>query len=161
VVRQAAAIAIVAGVLLAGCGETSLIHRTEPRGTAAPAPQRTTRYLAALGASQSQLAAAERSIPRRPRTAAALARAIGQLHVAIQRLSVDLAAIRPPAPVAALHAELVGIARVYAAKLEHAARVAARPEGELVAVSRLSSATTQATRRFPATIDRIERTLVR
>ncbi len=158
-VRLAAMIAIAAGTVLAGCGSTSLVGpQPPPNKPVAPAA---TRYLAALGAAQSNLAAAERAIPRRPRTPAALARAIGQLQAAITHLSADLAAIRPPVSVAALHVRLVRIVRLYAGRLGHAAQVAGRPEGELSAVGLLTSATEQATREFPATVEQIDHILAR
>ncbi len=158
-VRIAAVIVTASSALLAGCGSTSLVRpQAPPDKTVARAA---TGYLAALGASQSRLAAAERAIARRPRTPAALARAIGQLQAAVGRLGADLAAIRPPASVASLHARLVGIVRLYAARLGHAARVAGRPEDELRAVSLLTSATEQATRGFPATVEQIDHMLAR
>ena len=149
-------VAIASGVLFAGgCGAPTPIVSTTGGAQTPPAQA----YLSALSAAQAKLAAAERTIPRRPKTPAALAHAISLLQFAIGNLSDNLAAIHPPASVAALHARLVAVVRTYAARLGHATRVASRPQGELAAVSLLSSATGEATRGFSDTVARIERTL--
>jgi hypothetical protein len=148
---------LAAGALLAGCGggASSSIAGQSP-GPASPSAEA---YVAALNAAQSKLAAAERAIPRRPKTPKALARAISLLQSAIRGLSDNLSSIHPPASVAALHAQLVAIVRTYAARLGHAARVASQPLDELAAANLLSSATNQATRDFTATVAKINQAL--
>jgi hypothetical protein len=143
-------------VLIAGCGGTSLLTGTESTNTQATT---SSGYLAALSAEQAKLASAERGIPRRPRTPAALAHAIALLHSAIQRLALDLAAIHPPASVTHLHERLVRLASSYASRLAHAARVAGRPGGELEAANELTAATNQAIRAFTTTTARIDQIL--
>ncbi len=148
---------IVAGALLTGCGGgTSVRTGTQTSGPTSPPAAA---YLSALGAAQSKLAAAERAIPRQPKTPKALAGAISLLHSAIRGLSDNLAAIHPPASVAALHAQLVAIVRAYAANVGRAAHVASRPQDELAAVTLLSSATGDATRGFSATVAKIDQAL--
>jgi hypothetical protein len=157
VVRIAAMVAIASGLLLAsGCGGGSTSARTQS-SAAEPAPAHA--YLSALSAAQSRLAASERAIPRRPKTPRALARAISLLQSAIRGLGTNLAAIHPPASVAALHAQLVAHVNAYAARLTAAARTAARPGGELKAANLLSSATDEATRDFGTTLARIDQAL--
>ncbi len=156
-IRIAAMATIASGALLAGCGGGG----SSPTGAQSigPASPPAEAYVASLNAAQSKLAAAERAIPRRPKTAKALAGAISLLQSAIRGLSDNLSAIHPPASVAALHAQLVAIVRTYAARLGHAARVASQPFHELAAAKLLSSATNQATRDFSATVAKINRAL--
>ena len=155
--RIAAMVAIASGALFAGCGGATSVPTGTP--TTGPAPPPAEAYLASLSAAQARLAAAERAIPRRPKTPRALAGAISLLQSAVRGLSDNLSSIHPPASVAALHAQLGAIVRAYAAKLGHAARVASRPSDELTAVNLLSSATGEATRDFTATVAKIDRTL--
>lgn len=154
-VRIAAMLA--AGALLSGCGGGhSVPTGTQTSGPASPPAEA---YLSELSAAQAKLAAAERAIPRRPKTPKALAGAISLLQSAIRGLSNSLSSIHPPASVAALHAQLLAIVRAYAAKLGQAARVASRPPDELTAVNLLSSATGAATRDFTATVAKIDQAL--
>ncbi len=154
-VRIAAVLA--AGALLAGCGGgNSVPTGTQTSGPASPPAEA---YLAALSAAQAKLAAAERAIPRRPKTPKELAGAISLLQSAIGGLSHNLSSIHPPASVAGLHAQLVAIVRTYASRLGHAARVASRPSDELAAVNLLSTATAATTRDFAVTVAKIDRTL--
>ena len=127
--------------------------------TTAPPGPAATAYLAALSREQAKLAAAERRIPRRARTPAALARSIRLLRLAIVRLGRDLTAISPPEAVSAQHAQLVSIVRTYAARLRAAARVAARPRGKLRGVNMLIDATTAASSAFGATVSEINAAL--
>jgi len=147
---------IAAGALLTGCGGGSTPTGTQASGPTSPSAEA---YLSALSATQSKLAAAERAIPRGPKTPNALARAISLLQSAIGNLTDNLATIHPPASVAALHAQLVSVVRDYAARLGHAARVAGQAQGELAAVTLLSSATGQATHGFSATVAKIDQAL--
>lgn len=148
---------LAAGTLLAGCGGgASSSIGAQSIGPASPPAEA---YVAGLNAAQSKLAAAERAIPRRPKTPKALAGAISQLQSAIRGLSDNLSSIHPPTSVAALHAQLVAIVRTYAARLGHAARVASQPLDELAAANLLSSATNQATRDFTATVAKINQAL--
>lgn len=109
-------------------------------------------YLQELSGEQIKLAAAERRIPRRVSSPAALARAISMLAGAVQRLERDLAAITPPAPVRTLHARLVSISRAYALELRRAAHRARRPRDEPAAAQELSSATHSASGAFSGTV---------
>jgi hypothetical protein len=148
---------LAAGALLSGCGGgQSVSTGTQTSGPASPPAEA---YLSQLSAAQAKLAAAERAIPRRPKTPRALEGAISLLQSAIGGLSQNLSSIHPPASVAALHAQLLAIVRAYAAKLGHAARVASRPSDELTAVNLLSSATVAATRDFTATVAKIDQAL--
>jgi hypothetical protein len=116
-------------------------------------------YLARLGTEQTKLANAEQAIPTNPRTPAALAHSVDLLHTAVRGLADGLAAINPPATVAADHARLITIMRGYAAQLSQAARIVVGPGGERRAGALLISATDQASRSFTATIDKIDSTL--
>jgi hypothetical protein len=149
-------VAIASGALLAsGCGgPTPTVSTTG--GIQTPPAQA---YLSALSAAQARLAAAERAIPRRPKTPRALAHAISLLRSAVRSLGANLAAIHPPASVAGLHRQLVARVDAYAAKLSDAVRAAARPGGELTAADLLSSATGQATREFSTTVAKIDQAL--
>jgi hypothetical protein len=150
-------VAIASGALLAsGCGGGSSSGQTQ---SSTPESSRAQAYLSALSTAQSKLAASERAIPRRPKTPKALARAISLLHSAVRGLGINLAAIHPPASVAALHAQLVADVNAYAARLTDAARMAPRPGGELRAANLLSSATVEATRDFGTTVAKIDRAL--
>jgi hypothetical protein len=113
----------------------------------------------ALRRAQVRLAAAERAIPRRPRTSAQLSRSIRLLASAVRGLGGDLAAITPPTEVASQHARLVLIVRAYADRMEGAARVAGRPGGGLRAGNMLISATTAASSSFASTVATIDATL--
>jgi len=148
------ALAALVSLALAGCGGQSLLTTSSGAG----GPSRSA-YLAALASEQAKLAAAERRIPRRPRTPAALAQAVSLLRGAIARLGRDLAAIRPPAAVTALHAQLISIVRSYAARLARVERAAARRSGALPAAGALVSATRRASGAFSETIGRIDRAL--
>jgi hypothetical protein len=93
---------------LTGCARTTLLinhdessktSSTSTTGTSATGTSTTTTtapspaalaYLAALSREQAKLAAAERRIPRRPRTPAGLAHSIQLLRAAIVRLGQDL-----------------------------------------------------------------------
>lgn len=148
---------LAAGTLLAGCGGgASSSIGAQSIGPASPPAEA---YVAGLNAAQSKLAAAERAIPRRPKTPKALAGAISLLQSAIRGLSDNLSSIHPPTSVAALHAQLVAIVRTYAARLGHAARVASQPFDELAAARLLSSATDEATQDFTATVAKINQAL--
>jgi hypothetical protein len=166
----------VSSAVLSGCaGTTLLVNRhqgspppatsttaisTSPATTgAAPTSAAALAYLAALSREQAELAAAERRIPRRARTPAALARSIRLLERAIVRLGGGLQAIVPPAPVAAQHARLVSIVRTFAAQLGTAARVAVRPGGELRAGNMLVGATVAASSAFSSTASQINAAL--
>jgi hypothetical protein len=154
VLRIAAVIA--AATILAGCGGGSKPAGTQASGPTSPPAKA---YLSALSAAQSKLAASERAIPRQPRTPKALARAISLLQSAVRGLGINLAAIHPPASVATLHATLVAAVVAYAARLSNAARIAARPSGDVRAANLLSLATGQATRSFSATVAKIDQAL--
>jgi hypothetical protein len=116
-------------------------------------------YLARLGDAQARLAAAERSIPRRARTASAFSRASLQLAAAVLRLSRDLRQLTPPRSVAVAHARLVAIMNTYAGRLLHASRAALRPGGELGAAKLLLDSTGAASRNFTATVSQINHQL--
>jgi hypothetical protein len=143
-----------------GCGGTSQLpgarSTSTPAVTAAADP-----YLSELNAEQAKLAAAERRIPTRPRTPAALSRSIGLLQAAIAQLGNDLETIRPPAAVASYHAQLVFTVNAYAAQLARVAATAARPDGELRAANMLLSSTNAASARFSATVAKIDAVLKR
>jgi hypothetical protein len=131
-------------VLIGGCGGAS---------STGPSAER---YLRALATEQRKLAAAERRIPRRPRTPAALARSIDLLRGAIARLAADLARIAPPRSVANLHQQLVAIARSYGARLASVERTARQRQRAGRAASLLVSATREASASFAATVERIQ-----
>ncbi len=118
-------------------------------------------YLARLDAEQAKLAAAERTIPVRPRTPAAFSRSIGLLAAAVGRLGRDLATIDPPAAVAADHRRLVSIVARYAAGLRAAAGRSRTRAGEVRAAARIVSATSSASAAFSVAIARIHTTLGR
>jgi hypothetical protein len=147
---------IAGSALLAGCGGSGLLERTT-----LSVPRSAVGYLTALGGAQARLAAAERQVPRRARTPAALARAISLLAAAVRALAADLAAIRAPGPVRTLHARLVEIVRSYREQLASISRLAVRPRRELDAATMLLSATTGASGAFGTTIARIEAALSR
>ncbi|HET7050061.1 MAG TPA: hypothetical protein VFI54_17485 [Solirubrobacteraceae bacterium] len=129
-----------------------------PTTTTAPSPAAVA-YLAALSREQAKLAAAERKIPRRPRTPAGLARSIQLLRAAIVRLGHDLQAISPPVQVASQHAQLVSIMQTYADRLAAAAGTAVKPGGQLRAANMLISATTAASQAFSSTVSQISSAL--
>jgi hypothetical protein len=131
---------------------------TSTTTTTAPSPAALA-YLAALSREQAKLAAAERKIPRRPRTPAGLAHSIQLLRAAIVRLGHDLQAISPPAEVASQHAQLVSIMQTYADRLAAAAGTAPKPRGQLRAANMLISATTAASSAFSSTVSQISRAL--
>ncbi len=155
--RIVAVIAVVASsALVAGCGGTGMLNS----GSATTAPPLSNgEYLARLGDAQSRLSAAEREIPRRAATPAALSRAIFKLAQAIRRLARDLAALRPPHSVTAAHGRLVSIVNTYAGRLESAARVAILPRGELTAARLLLDSTNAASRDFSRTVSEIDQRL--
>ena len=132
-------------VVIAGCGSAAKV----------PAP-RANAYLQRLSAEQTKLATAERRIPRRAASPAALARAISLLGDAVHRLERDLSAINPPDPVSKLHARLVLVAHGYRSQLEGAARTASRPGGEVAAAQTLTSSTDFASRAFSSTVASIK-----
>jgi hypothetical protein len=167
----------VSAAALTGCARTTLlIHHDEsskPSSTAttgtsttgtmtttttAPSPAAVA-YLAALSREQARLAAAERRIPRRPRTPAGLAHSIKLLRAAIVRLRQDLQGISPPSQVASQHAQLVSIMRTYADRLGAAASTAVKPGGQLRAANMLISATTAASSAFSSTVSQISSAL--
>jgi hypothetical protein len=131
---------------------------TSTTTTTAPSPAALA-YLAALSREQAKLAAAERKIPRRPRTPAGLAHSIQLLRAAIVRLGGDLQAISPPSSVASQHAQLVSIMRAYADQLDTAARTATTPRGQLRAANMLISATAAASSQFSSTVNQISSAL--
>jgi len=131
---------------------------TSTTTTTAPSPAALA-YLAALSREQAKLAAAERKIPRRPRTPAGLAHSIQLLRAAIVRLRQDLQAISPPAQVASQHAQLVAIMGTYADRLAAAAGTAVKPGGQLRAANMLISATTAASSAFSSTVSQISSAL--
>ena len=137
-------VVLLVAAVLGGCG-----------GVSSPGPGGD-RYLRALAAEQKKLAAAERHIPRRPRTPAALARSIGLLRTAIARLAADLARITPPKSVAQLHQQLVNIAGTYGARLAIAERTARQRQQVARAAKLLVSATREASGAFGATVERIQ-----
>jgi hypothetical protein len=165
----------VSSAVLSGCaGTTLLVNRhqgspppattttigTSPATTGAvPTSAAARAYLAALSREQAELAAAERRIPRRARTPAALARSIRLLERAIVRLGGGLQAIVAPTAVAAQHARLVSIVRTFAAQLGAAARVAVTPGGELRAGNMLVAATVAASSAFGSTVSQINAAL--
>jgi hypothetical protein len=170
-------VVVIGGASLTGCAPTTLLvtrHEgsrtpaasttagssptTSTPTTAKPGPQARA-YLAALSREQARLAAAERRIPRRARTPAALARSIGLLRLAIVRLGNDLQKIAPPSPVAAKHARLVAIVQAYAARLALAQHVALTRGGELQAIRMLVDATTAASASFGSTVRQIDAAL--
>jgi hypothetical protein len=167
--RGLAAILVALMLAVAGCGSASeqLLRAGSRPGSPPPARTRTTTpapsaesvYLAQLGAEQTELTNAERRIPTNPRTPAALVHSVDLLTAAVQRLADGLAAIKPPASVAADHAKLVAIMRTYAARLDHTARVAVTPGGEQRAGALLLNATNQASTSFTLTITAIDSTL--
>ena len=168
---------VVSATALTGCARTTLlINRDEGSQTTATSGSGTTTsgtptittttpspaalaYLAALNREQAKLAAAERKIPRRPRTPAGLAHSIRLLRAAIVRLGGDLKAISPPSSVASQHAQLVSIMRAYAAQLDTAARTATTPRGQLRAANMLISATAAASSQFSSTVKQISSAL--
>ena len=133
---------VIAAAVLAGCGSAG-----KGSSGGGPAP--------AISAS------AERSIPARPRTPAALARSIGLLAKAVTKLGDDLGKTVPPAAVRQAHQRLVAIARGYAAALAAAAREAKRPGRESAAASALVASTNAASSSFTRTVGAIHRTLKR
>jgi len=175
--RIAGLIAIAAGALavaltvvlvlvlaLAGSGGGSItpaLTGSGGRGSTTPTSAPVAAYVARLNAEQAKLAAAERGIPANPRTPAAFSHSIGLLAAAVGRLGGDLAAIDPPAAVAADHRRLVSIVRRYAADLRAAAGRSRTRAGELQAASRILSATSSASAAAVAIIARIHTTLGR
>jgi hypothetical protein len=161
-VRIAGVIALATGgAALAGCSSSSLVsHSTAtertPTSIGSTSPESRTAYLAALSAEQGKLASAERNLPPRTGSPAALSRAIALLASAIGRLAGGLAAIRPPASVASAHAQLVGIVRSYASQLARAARRAREPGAEVGAAKMLVAATNAASAAFSATVAKID-----
>lgn len=154
--------------LLINHNETSKTSSTSTTGTSTSGTSTTTTtapspaalaYLAALSREQAKLAAAERKIPRRPRTPAGLAHSIQLLRAPIVRLGQDLQAISPPAEVASQHAQLVAIMRTYADRLAAAAGTAVKPGGQLRAAKMLISATTAASSAFSSTVSQISSAL--
>jgi hypothetical protein len=155
--RIVAVIAVVASsALVAGCGGTGMLNGGS--ATTAP-PLSNAEYLARLGEAQSRLSAAERDIPKRAPTPAALSRAIIKIAVAIRRLGRDLAALRPPPSVSAPHRRLVSIVNTYAGRLATAARVAILPRGELAAARQLLDSTSAASRDFSGSASEIDQRL--
>ena len=163
----------VTATALTGCARTTLLINhdagsqttttsTTPGAstttTSAPSPAAVA-YLAALSQEQAKLAAAERRIPRRPRTPAGLAHSIQLLRAAIVRLGGDLQAISPPSSVASQHAQLVSIMRAYANQLDTAARTATTPRGRLRAANMLISGTAAASSQFSSTVNQIRTAL--
>jgi hypothetical protein len=162
---------------LTGCARTTLLinhdessktSSTSTTGTSATGTSTTTTtapspaalaYLAALSREQAKLAAAERRIPRRPRTPAGLAHSIQLLRAAIVRLGQDLQAISPPPEVASQHAQLVSIMGTYTDRLAAAAGTAVKPGGQLRAANMLISATTAASSAFSSTVSQISSAL--
>jgi hypothetical protein len=146
---------------------TTTAATTTPATTATGTPTTTTTspspaavaYLAALSREQAKLAAAERKIPRAPRTPAGLAHSIQLLRAAIVRLGQDLQTISPPPTVAAQHAQLVSIMRAYANRLGAAARTAGKPGGQLRAANMLINATTAASSAFSSTVSQVNSAL--
>lgn len=119
------------------------------------------RYVAALVVAQNRLAVAERAIPASPSTPVALAASIRQLGRAIDRLRADLAAIRPPGAARAQHHRLIAIVTGYRQRLAHGAGEAARPGGLAAAETELISATSTASTGFVATVQQIDKELVK
>jgi len=155
--------ALVVLGLLSGCGGgTGLLTRrsgalfTTTTAITRPSPAR---YLAQLRAEQDRLAQAEQRIPAHPRTAHELSTSAALLAAAVGRLAHGLAAIRPPAAVAADHARLVAIVRRYAGQLKDAARIAGAPGGGPHAAALLVRATNTASAAFSATVNTIYSTL--
>jgi hypothetical protein len=167
----------VSGASLAGCARTTLLinrnegsqsSTTSTTGNSTTTPATTTTsgpspeaqaYLAALSREQAKLAAAERKIPRRARTPAALARSIRLLRQAIVQLGNDLKTISPPASVASQHAQLVSTVQTYAVRLAAAQHVSTTRGGELRAIRMLISATTAASSAFGSTVNQINAAL--
>ena len=155
--------------LLINHNDTSKTSSTSTTGTSTSGTPTTTTattpspaalsYLAALSREQAKLAAAERKIPRRPRTPAGLAHSIQLLRAAIVRLGHDLQAISPPAEVASQHAQLVSIMQTYADRLGAAARIARQPGAQVRAANMLISATTAASSAFSSTVSQISSAL--
>ena len=131
---------------------------TSTTTTTTPSPAAVA-YLAALNHEQARLAAAERKIPRGPRTPAGLAHSIQLLRAAIVRLGHDLQRISPPPDVASQHAQLVSIMQTYADRLGAAASTAVKPGGQLRAANMLISATTAASSAFSSTVSQISSAL--
>ena len=131
---------------------------TSTTTTTTPSPAAVA-YLAALNHEQARLAAAERKIPRGPRTPAGLAHSIQLLRAAIVRLGHDLQRISPPPEVASQHAQLVSIMQTYADRLGAAASTAVKPGGQLRAANMLISATTAASSAFSSTVSQISSAL--
>jgi hypothetical protein len=167
-------VVVVSATALTGCARTTLLINhdegsktssttgTSTTGTPTTATAPSTAavaYLAALSREQAKLAAAERKIPRRPRTPAGLAHSIQLLRVAIVRLGQDLRAISPPPEVASQHAQLVSIMQTYADRLAVAAGTAVKPGGQLRAANMLISATTAASSAFSSTVCQISSAL--
>ncbi len=148
----------VSALLITGCAGTSRLLGNRP-ATPTPTPRPKTQagrsYLQELSAEQAKLARAEQAIPKRARTPAALSRSIALLAGAIGSLANGLTAIHPPAPVARLHARLVGVVRTYFRRLEAAARGARTRTGELNAANALATATESATSAFTTTFSEI------
>ena len=156
--RLGVAVALAAlAVSTAACGGTSQLLGTSTTSN----KQATAAYIGQLNAAQARLANAEKRIPARPRTPAALSRSIALLAVAIHRLAGDLAAIHPPTAIATEHGRLVSIVRNYAVRLTRTARTAASPGGELPATRGLVSATSATSQAFTSTVAKINTTLQR
>ncbi|HEV7175394.1 MAG TPA: hypothetical protein VGN29_07870 [Solirubrobacteraceae bacterium] len=137
---------------------TSTTSTSTTSTTTTPSPAAVA-YLAALNHEQARLAAAERKIPRGPRTPAGLAHSIQLLRAAIVRLGHDLQRISPPPDVASQHAQLVSIMQTYADRLGAAASTAVKPGGQLRAANMLISATTAASSAFSSTVSQISSAL--
>ena len=154
--------AAVVAVTLAvgGCSGLQLLHHGGS-GSVGPGSRAAEMYLSLLAVEQGKLAAAERTLPLRPKTPAALSRSIGALAGAIGRFADGLAAIKPPPGVAPLHRVLVAVARTYHDQLDEIALRARRPAGEVAAANALAADTSAASAAFTATIVKIHARLVR
>jgi hypothetical protein len=158
-VHRVLAIAVATAVLLTGCSGLGLLRHGGSYG-GRPQSHAAQVYLSLLAVEQGKLAAAERTLPLRPKTPEALSRSIGALARAIQRFAGGLATITPPAGVARLHRRLVAVARAYHDQLAQLSRRARRPAGEVAAANALAADTSAASTAFTATIVKIHARLV-
>jgi hypothetical protein len=148
--RLALLIAVAAGI--AGCSGSLVELRNTPSGK---------HYMQSLVTAQTHLAVAERAIPSSAPTPAALAASIRLLGRAIDGLHGDLSSIKPPPSARAQHLRLLAIVSGYSRRLAQAAAEAGRPGGLAAAGNELLSATSAASADFAATVQKINKELVK
>jgi hypothetical protein len=154
-VREPLAFVIAAATstaLLAGCGGSD--NRTTT-SSAVDAKH----YVAEVNGAQQRLVSAARTIPAGNATASAWSRSLTALRSVVSKLGDDLAAIRPPASVAGVHAQLVAIVRGYAAKIDAVAGTGRDPSRLPQAKADLIAATSATATPFTASISKINSVL--